>query len=57
MAIKPGIGQGGGQKYEIVRAIETFLGQMAEGGIDLAAAVIKELLQEMLTMQEHLKSR
>lgn len=45
MAVNPGIGDRGGQHYDIVRAIQTFLGQMAEGGIGLAAAVIKELLQ------------
>jgi len=45
MAIIPGIGSHGGQQYDIVRAIQTFLGQMAEGGIGVAAAVIKELLQ------------
>ena len=45
MAINPGIGDRGGQNYNIVRAFNTFLGQMAEGGIGIAAAVIKELLQ------------
>jgi hypothetical protein len=45
MAVNPGIGESAGQQYDIVRAIQTFLGQMAEGGISVAAAVIKELLQ------------
>jgi hypothetical protein len=45
MAVNPGIGESAGQHYDIVRAIQTFLGQMAEGGISVAAAVIKELLQ------------
>jgi hypothetical protein len=41
----PVIGQSGGQHYDVARAIQTFLGQMAEGGIEVASAVIKELLQ------------
>lgn len=45
MAINPGIGASAGQQYDVARAIQTFLGQMAEGGIGVAAAVIKELLQ------------
>ena len=35
----------GGQEYDIADAIKTFLGQMREGGIDVASIVIKELLQ------------
>src|SRR5262245_25130958 len=46
MAIRdPGFGDRGGQHYDIFRAIQNFLGQMAEGGIGIASAVIKELLQ------------
>jgi len=45
MTNNPGIGQSGGQHYDVARAIQTFLGQMAEGGIRVGAAVIKELLQ------------
>jgi len=43
MAINPGIGTSAGQQYDVARAIQAFLGQMAEGGIGVAAAVIKEL--------------
>jgi hypothetical protein len=39
------IGEAGGQQYNVARAIRSFLQQMAEGNIDLGAAVIKELLQ------------
>lgn len=39
------IGERGGQEYDVSAAIKTFLGQMSEGGIDIAAAIIKELLQ------------
>ena len=45
MTIKPEIGASAGQQYDVALAIQTFLGQMAEGGIGVAAAVIKELLQ------------
>ena len=38
MAINPGIGASAGQQYDVARAIQTFLGQMAEGGIGVAAA-------------------
>jgi hypothetical protein len=41
----PVIGQKGGQQYNVARAIQTFLGQMAEGGISIGSAVIKEMLQ------------
>ena len=43
--IKLEIGQAGGQQFDVARAIRNFLQQMAEGNIDLGAAVIKELLQ------------
>ena len=39
------IGRAGGQQYDVAAAIRSFLQQMAEGNIDLGAAVIKELLQ------------
>jgi len=39
------IGEKSGQEYDVAAAIKTFLGQMSEGGIDIAAAIIKELLQ------------
>jgi len=42
---KPKIGESRGQQYDVAKAIRTFLGQMAEGGISVASAVIKELLQ------------
>ena len=45
MAIKPVIGHSKGPQYDVARAIGSFLGQMAEGGITLGAAVIKELMQ------------
>ncbi|MBN1671101.1 MAG: hypothetical protein JXR37_08725 [Kiritimatiellae bacterium] len=45
MPSTPGIGQSAGQHYDVARAIQTFLGQMAEGGIKVGSAVIKELLQ------------
>lgn len=32
MAIKPDIGSAGGQEYPVLRSIQTFLRQMAEGG-------------------------
>lgn len=43
--MKPKIGREGGQRYPIVKSIKTFLGQMAEGGAQPAASVLKELLQ------------
>ena len=45
MALKLEIGEAGGPQYDVARAIKSFLGQMAEGGIVLGAAVIKELMQ------------
>ena len=39
------IGQAGGQQFDVAKAIRNFLQQMAEGNIDLGAAVIKESLQ------------
>src|SRR5690348_16914413 len=46
MAANPLIGSGGGQQYDIARAIRTFLAQMgAERGFGCGAAVIKELIQ------------
>jgi len=45
VAIKPDIGEAKGPQYDVARAIKSFLGQMAEGGIILGAAVIKELMQ------------
>jgi len=45
MASKPEIGREGGQQYPIVKSIQTFLEQMAEGGALPASAVLKELLQ------------
>src|SRR5687768_10937405 len=46
MTAKPPIGSGGGQQYDIARAIRTFLAQMsAEPGFRCGGAVIKELIQ------------
>ncbi len=45
MSIEPEIGEPGGQHYNIVRSIKDVIGLMAGGGIGVAAAVIKELLQ------------
>jgi hypothetical protein len=45
LATKPELGAAAGQKYPVLRSIQTFLGQMAEGGAHPAPAVIKELLQ------------
>ena len=45
MLLKPEIGHKGGQEFPIVRSIQTFLGQMAEGGAQPGTAVLKELLQ------------
>ena len=39
------LGEKSGQEYDVAAGIKTFLGQMSEGGIDIAAAIIKELLQ------------
>src|ERR1051326_6003595 len=41
----PGIGQKGGQEYPVLKSIQTFLKQMAEGGARPAPTVLKELLQ------------
>ncbi|MEQ8223742.1 MAG: hypothetical protein ABRQ37_15620, partial [Candidatus Eremiobacterota bacterium] len=38
-------GKKGGQTYNIANAIRNFLNQMSEGGLNVASAVIKELLQ------------
>jgi hypothetical protein len=43
--LNPEFGSSGGQQYDVARAIQTFLHQMAEGEADVASAVIKELLQ------------
>jgi hypothetical protein len=45
VVLKPDIGEAKGPQYDVARAIKSFLGQMAEGGIKLGAAVIKELMQ------------
>ena len=45
MTFSPEIGKAGGPQYDVGRAIKSFLDQMAEGNIDLGAAVIKELMQ------------
>ncbi|MFZ4580849.1 MAG: hypothetical protein ACOYOB_20900, partial [Myxococcota bacterium] len=45
MAVQPGVGQVGGQTFSVLRSIQSLLKQMAEGGIDAAGTVIKELLQ------------
>jgi len=42
---KPEIGQKGGQEYPVLKSIQTFLKQMAEGGARPAPTVLKELLQ------------
>jgi hypothetical protein len=42
---RPEIGEKGGQEYPLLRGIQMFLGQMAEGGAQAASTVIKELLQ------------
>lgn len=41
----PGIGERGGQEYPLVKSISGILNGMADGGIEVEAAVIKELLQ------------
>jgi len=45
MALKPTVGVAGGQEYPVLRSIQKFLQQMAEGGARAAPTVIKELLQ------------
>lgn len=45
MAINPNIGEAGGQEYPVLRSIQTFLRQMAEGSARPAPMVLKELLQ------------
>lgn len=45
MSVRPSVGQAKGPQYNVARAIQSFLGQMAERGIPLGSAVIKELMQ------------
>ena len=46
MPVNPAVGQSGGQKYDVARAIRTFLEQMASGGgFSFGGGVIKELIQ------------
>lgn len=45
MAVDPTVGERGGQRYDLEKAIQTFLQQMAEGSPNVVPAVIKELLQ------------
>jgi len=46
MPLTPGVGSPGGQRYDVARAIRTFLEQMAGGGgFSFGGAVIKELIQ------------
>src|SRR5437016_3597904 len=46
MPVNPIVGRAGGQKYDVAKAIRTFLEQMAGGaGFSFGAAVIKELIQ------------
>ena len=45
MAVRPNIGEKGGQEYPVLRSIQTFLNQMAEGSTRPAPMVLKELLQ------------
>jgi sacsin len=45
MGEKPDVGRAGGQQYPVLKAIQTFLQQMAEGNVATEPAVIKELLQ------------
>lgn len=46
MPLNPGVGSPGGQRYDVARAIRTFLEQMASGGgFSFGGAVIKELIQ------------
>ena len=46
MPLIPTVGRAGGQKYDVAKAIRTFLEQMAGGGgFSFGGAVIKELIQ------------
>src|SRR5438552_12483807 len=45
MPVNPGVGSAAGQQYPVLRSIQKFLQQMAEGGARAAATVIKEILQ------------
>jgi sacsin len=46
MPLIPAVGRAGGQKYDVAKAIRTFLEQMAGGaGFSFGDAVIKELIQ------------
>lgn len=46
MPLNPAVGRPGGQRYDVARAIRTFLEQMAGGGgFSFGGAVIKELIQ------------
>jgi hypothetical protein len=45
MPLTPEVGHAKGPQYDIARAIQSFLRQMAERGIPLGYAVIKELMQ------------
>jgi hypothetical protein len=46
MPLKPSVGEEGGQKYPVLKSIQTFLNQMmAEQGARAASTVIKEILQ------------
>ena len=46
MPLNPAVGSPGGQRYDVARAIRTFLEQMASGGgFSFGGAVIKELIQ------------
>ena len=46
MPLNPAVGRAGGQRYDVARAIRTFLEQMAGGGgFSFGGAVIKELIQ------------
>ena len=46
MPLKPAVGRPGGQRYDVARAIRTFLEQMAGGGgFSFGGAIIKEFIQ------------
>ena len=45
MSVRPNIGEKGGQEYPVLKGIQTFLSQMAEGSARPAPMVLKELLQ------------
>lgn len=45
MPLKPTVGSAGGQQYPVLRSIQKFLQQMAEGDAHAAPTVIKEILQ------------